>query len=41
MSDESDLREWLEYDDPDVGEVTEEDVAKWQDSPSQTKKTNS
>ncbi len=41
MSDEDDLQEWLEYDDPDIGEVTEEDVAEWLDLPSRTKNWNS
>ena len=31
MSEEDDLKEWLEYNDPGVGEVTEEDVATWLD----------
>jgi hypothetical protein len=39
MTEEDELREWLEYDDPEVGELTEEDVAEWLDSPSPRKKT--
>lgn len=40
MSDESDLQEWLEYDDLDVGEVTEEDVVEWLGLLSPKKKMN-